>query len=218
MVTPSLTPSISSIPGIRVHVLGDNEVSSVASSISSELSLLGYSSNVTSQVLGTAYTGADLSTALYDVVVMYTNAFQVGDTNLSSNISAFQTTGGHFIASTFLWNLYPSGFDFNLTPWDGPVGQSLVDPATLNNIVSHPITSGVTTTVSPSGLLINTVSTLQSGAQLLADYNGGEQFLAIRETVSCKQVGVNGYLGNLPYSPGLRRYVANSILWAVGVI
>lgn len=217
-ITPTVTPSISYVPGIRVHVLGDTDAANVASSISSELSTLGYSANVTSQVLGTTYTGADLSTSLYDVVVMYTNASQIGATGLSSNISSFQGAGGHFIASTFLWNLYPADFDFNLTPWTGPVGQTTVSPATLNNIVAHPITLGVTTTVSPSTLLVNTVSTLQSGAQQLADFNGGQKFLAIRDTGTSKQVGVNGFLGSISTSPGLRRYVANSILWTVGMI
>jgi hypothetical protein len=73
-VTPSLTPSVSPSAGsVRVHVLGDTDVATVASTISSHLSGRGYTANVTSQVLGTTYTGADLSTSLYDVVVMYTN-------------------------------------------------------------------------------------------------------------------------------------------------
>jgi hypothetical protein len=217
-VTPSLTPSVSPSAGsVRVHVLGDTDVSTVASTISSHLSGRGYTANVTSQVLGTAYTGADLSTSLYDVVVMYTNASQIGDTTLSSNIAAFQSSGGHFIASTFLWNLYPAGFDFALTPWVGGVGQSNT-AGVMDNIVDHPITTGVNPNLSAGSLLINTVTTLQSGGTLLATYQSGERCLAVRTVGSSNQVGINAFLSGMQTLPNLQQLVGNSILWTVGLI
>jgi hypothetical protein len=217
-VTPSLTPSVSPSAGsVRVHVLGDPDVATVASTISSHLSGRGYTANVTSQVLGTAYTGADLSTSLYDVVVMYTNGGHTGATTLSSNISAFQSAGGHFVAATFLWNVYAAGFDFGLTPWVGGVGQTS-SAGTMDNIVAHPITIGVNPTLSAGSLFMNTVTTLQSGGTLLASYQSGQKCLAIRTVGSSNQVGINAFLNGIQSLPNLQQLVGNSILWTVGLI
>jgi hypothetical protein len=217
-VTPSLTPSVSPSAGsVRVHVLGDPDVATVASTISSHLSGRGYTANVTSQVLGTAYTGADLSTSLYDVVVMYTNGGHTGATTLSSNISAFQSAGGHFVAATFLWNVYAAGFDFGLTPWVGGVGQTS-SAGVMDNIVAHPITIGVNPTLSAGSLFMNTVTTLQSGGTLLASYQSGQKCLAIRTVGSSNQVGINAFFNGIQTLPNLQQLVGNSILWTVGLI
>jgi hypothetical protein len=217
-VTPSLTPSVSPSAGsVRVHVLGDPDVATVASTISSHLSGRGYTANVTSQVLGTAYTGADLSTSLYDVVVMYTNGGHTGATTLSSNISAFQSAGGHFVAATFLWNVYAAGFDFGLTPWVGGVGQTS-SAGVMDNIVAHPITIGVNPTLSAGSLFMNTVTTLQSGGTLLASYQSGQKCLAIRTIGSSNQVGINAFLNGIETLPNLQQLVGNSILWTMGLI
>jgi hypothetical protein len=87
--------------------------SSVISQLTNCLNGYGYNSSIISREVGTSETGSDITTSNYDVVVYYTNGgSETGSTSLSVNLNNFVNSGGHLITGTFLWNSYPSGFDF----------------------------------------------------------------------------------------------------------
>ena len=106
-------------PTLNLLVLGDSGASNIATGITTRLTALGYTGfTVNSVTIGTSYTGStDLAnTNTYNTVLLYTNSSQTGAPALSTNLKNWVALGGNLVTGTFIWNLYPSGFDFTITP------------------------------------------------------------------------------------------------------
>jgi hypothetical protein len=91
----------------------------------------------------------------------------------------------------------------------------------MTKTITHPITDGVNTSLTGGVIILNnTVTTLQSGATLVATYTtGGSPLVAINTVGSSRLVGLNLYWsGGLSAYTNIRRMVANSVLWASGRI
>ena len=223
--TSSTTTTTTAGPtgSVKFLVLGDASSAANASQIYSEIVSLGYGATGASVVIGTTYTGATagITPSNYDVVIYQTNSAQTGATGLNATLRSYVNAGGHLITTTFAWNLRPTGFDYTLTPWVGPVGQSNNSTGNMTKTITHPITDGVNTSLTGGVIILNnTVTTLQSGATLVATYTtGGSPLVAINTVGSSRLVGLNLYWsGGLSAYTNIRRMVANSVLWASGRI
>ena len=122
--------------------------------------------------------------------------------------------GGHFIGQTFLWNIYPSGFDFSYTPFAGPAGQSFNGgtPVITN---SHSILNNITVG-SVSGP-VNTVSTLSSNSTLVLSYPDNTPLLGVQQVNTSRRVGINAY-GAPNYSDPIGKMMGNGVLWCLNII
>jgi hypothetical protein len=216
-LTPTPTPSLPS--SLRILVLGDTSVSTVSTNLSNEIVTLGYPTpSMSSVTISTTYSGVGLSPSLFDVVLYYTNSSQVGSSTLPSSLSTYVSNGGNLVTGTFIWNLRPTGFNYNLTPYVGPVNQSNNSSGNMTVTVSHPITNGVGTGITNNNVALNNiVTTLQSGATTIATYTtNGVPYVGINTVGTSRIVGLNIYIGSTSMSirPNLRRLVTNAVLWA----
>lgn len=211
---------------IRVLIAGDTNNAAISASLGSRLKTLGYTSSISVQTLGTTYTGADINTGSYDVVVYYTNSGQTGATTLTSNLRSFQNAGGGVVYGTFVWNLKPVGFDYTLTPL-----QSLNNQGSSNGnttiVNSSPVLNNYTSSFSGgSTILINTFAvgtgSLQPGATLNSQYSTGSAYPAVVTTTSgsnsARIVGINAYLGYVPSYAAINNLLANAVLWSANKI
>jgi len=216
--TPTSTPTISNAK--RVLFLGDGSVSTVASNVSTYLTITGNPITYSAVTIGTTYTGnGNITPANYDVVVMYTNASQIGTSTLSTALTNYVNAGGNMVSGVFLWNLYPSGFNhsgvtaFNVTNSQG-------NNSTGNFTVSTPstITDGIGTSFGGFSFT-NSIPTLVSGTTLLASYTSGSiPLLATRQLGSSTLVSINTFLASVTTTGStLTKMVGNSILYAAGV-
>ena len=213
--TITLTPTPTSTPaplGKNILYLGDGNVTTNLNSLQDSLLSLGYVASIDGMVLGTTYVGGDIA-GNYDLVIMQTNGGQNGAPELSTNLSNFITNGGHFIGQTFLWSIYPSGFDFEKTPFVGGVGQSS-NGGPITTVVSHPVLGNYTPT-NVSGL-INTVTTMQSDSTLVLKYGDNTPLLGVKEIGSSRTVGINIY-GEPTSGSTVGQLMANAVLWCLGM-
>jgi hypothetical protein len=222
IIIGDLTYNIQPVPPtpstLRILVIGDANTSTVSTNLSSEIVLLGYNTpTITSQILGTTYTGSDINTNTYDVVLYWTNSSQTGAPALSTNLRSFVDSGGGLVTGTFIWNLRPTGFDYNLTPYVGTVNQSSNGSGNMTIVVSHPITNNLNTGITNNNLIQNNlVTTLTSGSTTIATYTiGGTPYVGVNTVGTARLVGINGYFGSvMGIRANLRRLVTNSVLWA----
>lgn len=201
---------------MKLLVAGDTSSANVASSLRTRFAsqgLTGYT--VSSQIINTTYTGSDLTTANYNVVLYYTNAGQVGASSLSANLKNYVASGGNLVTGTFLWNISPSGFDLTITPFTGntqssnPTGNMTID-------VVHPITTGINTAITNGGIALNNVVTMQTGSTKIASYTtGGQPYVGIGTTGASRFVGINTYVGLIPSYTNMRNLTGNAVLWAI---
>lgn len=193
-------------------------MSSVSTNLSSEIVSLGYNTPIiTTQIIGTTYTGSDINTSTYDVVLYWTNASQTGAASLTTNLRNYVNDGGNLVTSTFIWNLRPTGFDYTLTPYNGTVNQSSNSSGNMTIVVSHPITNNLNTNITNNTTILNNlVTTLNSGATTIATYTlGGTPYVGVNTVGTARLVGVNCYFASgLGTRANLRRLITNSVLWA----
>ena len=209
-------------PTLKLLVLGDAGASTSATAISTRLTALGYTGfTVNSQVLGTTYTGStDLAnTATYNTVLLYTNSGQTGAAALSTNIKAWVALGGNLVCATFIWNLYPSGFDFTITPLQSN-SQSNDSTGNLTVTVVHPITTGVTTTITNGQTILNNGNaSLQTGSTTIATFtSSGAPYVVIKTSGTSRLVAINAYINALNTYTNFRDLVTNACLWAIGIL
>jgi hypothetical protein len=215
-------PTIVQLPVLKLLVLGDTTSGTTATAISNRLTELGYTGfTVNSAVLGTTYTGSiDLvNTSTYNTVLLYTNSSQTGDATLSTNIKAWVGLGGNLVSCSFIWSLYPSGFDFTITPLQASA-QSFDTTGNLTVTVIHPITTNVNTSITGDAVIANNGNAaLQSGATIIATYTiSGTPWIVIKTSGSSRLVAINGFISNLDTLTNFRNLVANACLWAVGIL
>jgi hypothetical protein len=206
----------------KILVMGDSGASTTATVLSARLTALGYTNfTVNSQLLSTTYDGT-VSTGLvltdYDTAIIFTNASQTGAAGLSTALRNYVNTGGNLISATFIWNLYPSGFDFTTTPF---TSNSQSTDATGNMVtdITHPITTGIGTALNGgSTIATNGTVTLQSGATKIAHFSSsGDPLVAINTVGNARLVGINASINGLG-NANLRDLVVNSCLWVSGLI
>jgi hypothetical protein len=205
-------PAPAPAPTLKLLVLGDAGASTSATAISTRLTALGYTGfTVNSQVLGTTYTGStDLAnTTTYNTVLLYTNSSQTGAAALSTNIKAWVALGGNLVCATFIWNLAPSGFDYTITPLQANA-QSNDSTGNLTVTVVHPITTGVTTTITNGQTVLNNGNaSLQTGSTTIATFTSSG---------TSRLVAINAFVNGLNIYTNFRDLVTNACLWAVNIL
>jgi hypothetical protein len=211
--TPSPTPTIAPLSQ-NILFLGDTSVSSIANDLRNTIATFGYDATITTQVLGTSYTGSDIASGNYSLIIMYTNGGHNGDAALSGNLKTFMDNGGHFIGQTFLWSIAPSGFDYTYTPfisggYQGFNGGSL----TLAN--NHPVLGGLTYSSCNNSLVNNISNTLQSNSTLVYKFSNDQPMLAVQEVGQSRRVGINLW-DSLTSTTTVGRMMANAVLWCLG--
>jgi hypothetical protein len=219
VVAVTVTPSPVT-PTLKLYILGDTNVSTVTSTIQTRLTALGYTTaTVNSVQLGTTYTGSDLNVSTYNTVLFFTNASQTGAAALSTNLKNFVNAGGNLVTATFAWNLYPSGFDATITPFQLRA-QSNDSTGNMTVDVVNPITTGVNTSLTGGALVPNNGAVvLQSGATKIATYTtSGVPLVAINTIGSSRTVGLNITVNTISSYPNLRNLTVNALLWACSIL
>jgi len=213
--TPTPTPTISSQK--RVLFLGDSSVGTVATNISTYLTALGTPITYSAVTMGTTYTGSGgITTSNYDAVLIYTNSGQIGTTTLATALTNYVNSGGNVVSGTFLWNLYPSGYNFAGTTAFNTNSQS--NPPAGNIIITSAttITNGIGLTM-PT-VFNNGAITLNSGSVQLATYSNGNNLLALKTVGNSKIISVNAFPANITNSTStICKMFGNAILYAAGV-
>ena len=168
--------------------------------------------------MSTTYAGSGLTSSGYDVVVIYTNASQIGANGLGNTLTEFVSSGGHIISGVFLWNLYPSGFTHSsLTPFESTGAQSqTTGNFTFSTSIS--ISNGLNSTLGGGTFFTNGDPTLSSGAVLHATFTSdGRKLLAIKEVGCSKLIGINTWFGSISSNTStLCKMLGRSILYSVG--
>lgn len=222
IIVAAPAPAPAPVPILKLLVLGDTSAPTTASLISARLTALGYTGfTVNSVVMGTTYTGSvDLAdTNTYNTVLLYTNSGQTGAAGLSTNIKNWVNLGGDLVTATFIWNLYPSGFDFTITPLQANA-QSNDSTGNLTVSVVHPITTGINTSITGGALILNNGNaSLQPSATTIATYTtSGVPYVVIRTVGASRLVAINATVNVMSSYTNLTNLVTNACLWAVGIL
>ena len=211
--TPSPTPTLSPLTE-NILFLGDTSVSSIANDLRNTILTYGYDATFTTQELGTTYTGNDIASGNYSLIIMYTNGGHNGDAALSGNLKTFMDNGGHFIGQTFLWSIAPSGFDYTYTPFISG-GYQGYNGGSLTLVNNHPVLGGLTYSTSTSSLVNNISNTLQSNSTLVYKFSDNMPMLAVQEVGQSRRVGINLW-DSLTSTTTVGRMMANAVLWCLG--
>jgi len=219
--TTTPTPTTTTLNYTNVLFLGDANISTVASNVSSYITQTGGTITYSAVTIGTTYTGDNgITPQNYDVVVFYTNNAQTGGAGLSTALSDYVNAGGNLVSGTFLWNLYPSGYNHSgTTAFNVSNGQGTLPSGNFSATTTSVITQGIGTSFGQF-TFTNAVVTLSSGATQLASYTENPYpLLATKQVGSSNLVSINAFLGGINTSGStLTKMVGNSILFAAGDI
>ena len=168
--------------------------------------------------MGTTYTGSgNITTANYDVVMIYTNSGQVGTTTLANALTTFVGQGGSVVSGVFLWNLYPSGYNFTGTTAFNFTNSQGTSPGNYNVVSATTITNGIGTALPAA--FSNNNPTLVSGAVSLATFTDGSNCLAVKTVGSSRNVSINSFPASINSSTTTQcKMFGNAILYAGGKI
>ncbi len=221
------TATITGTP--RVFMIGDGSVGSYAANLQTAKTTMGYGGTltITTKVLdGTtgAYTGAsDLTTANYDVVIMYTNGGIAYNSALGTNLNAYVASGGHLILNGFAWGNVPAITNLNYATnstyvYNGTFTTTNVSTAYYP--VSHPITNGISTTTGLTSQNIPNPISLTAGATAIAQYTNasGPYFIATKTVGSAKLIGINAYISGAIPTTNVIKMEVNAIYWCIGAL
>jgi hypothetical protein len=215
--TTTRTPTPTPTPGqLKVLFLGDSSVTSIASNINTYITATGQSISYSAVTMSTNYTGSgNITKANYDVVMIYTNAGQIGTTTMANALTTFVGQGGSVVSGTFLWSLFPSGYNFtgtttfNTNAQSNPVGGNIIITSATT------ITNGIGLTMPTT--FNNGAITLNSGSGQLATYSDGTNLLAVKTIGSATLVGINAAPINIINSTStITKMFGNAILYAGG--
>jgi outer membrane biosynthesis protein TonB len=219
--TTTPTPTTTTLNYTNVLFLGDTNISTVASNVSSYITQTGGTITYSAVTIGTTYTGDNgITPQNYDVVVFYTNSAQTGGAGLSTALSDYVNAGGNLVSGTFLWNLYPSGYNHSgTTAFNVSNGQGTLPSGNFSVTTTSVITQGIGTSFGQF-TFTNAVVTLSSGSTQLASYTENPYpLLATKQVGSSNLVSINAFLGGINTSGStLTKMVGNSILFAAGDI
>jgi len=218
--TPTNTPSVTPTnPGAaRVLILGDTNVTTVATNINSYITATGKTITYSAVTMGTTYTGSgNITKSNYDVVMIYTNSGQIGTTTLANALTTFVGQGGSVVSGVFLWNLYPTGYNFTGTTAFNVTNSQGSSVGSFTVVSATTITNGIGTSLPSS--FSNSSPTLVSGAVSLATFTNGENCLALKTVGSSKNISINAWPGNITSSTTtITKMFGNAILYAAGKI
>ena len=204
-------------------LFGDSSTGTVVTALNSARTAAGYTTTMiyTQTLIAAGYTGADLTTENYDVIVVYMNGGLSVNASLGANINAYINSGGKGVFGVFLWNIAIAGFcsataDPTNTPfkWRGAQGSEI---ATMTITVTSPITTGVPLALSNNNSTFNQPGlVLQPTATLLATAPSGNPLVASQ--TNPRRVGINMFPVSMSSFANEARLYLNAILWAGGVL
>ena len=224
--TPTITPTYTTTPtptptkssALRVLFLGDAQVSTYAGYINTYITATGKTMTYSAVTMGTTYTGSgNITKANYDVVLIYTNSSQIGTTTLANALTTFVGQGGSIVSGVFLWNLYPSGYNFTGTTAFNVTNSQSTSVGSFTVVSATTITNGIGTSLPAA--FSNASPTLVSGAVQLATFTDGVNCLAVKTVGSSKNVSINAWPGSINTSTStICKMFGNAILYAGGKI
>jgi hypothetical protein len=201
---------------LRLNIIGDTSVGTVAANLAAARTAQGYS-NVTITYTSTLlnnYTGANLTTANFDTLLVYTNGGITFNAAFGSNLNSYITSGGPVVFGVFCWGNVAAitNFTYANSPY-AYRGSQTTQTATMTKTVSHPITSNISTSIAGNTFCTPTV-TVQSNATSIATFPDTTSMVAYQSTP--RRVAVNLYpvIGTVN---GYRLFL-NAILWAGGLL
>jgi len=213
--TPSVTPT--NVVPIKVLILGDGGAPAIGGYLSNYLSTTGHPITYSAVTIGTTYTGSgNITKANYDVVLLWTNGGQTGSSTLSTALTSYVNGGGNLVSGVFLWNLYPSGYNFTGTTAFNVTNTQSNDGGNFTVNVASSITNGIGSTVGFT--LTNGSPSLVAGSTLYASYSSNSApLVAVRQVGSSTFVSLNVFPGGISDSTSpLTKIVGNSIVFAAG--
>ncbi len=201
---------------LRLNIVGDSSVGTIATNLATARTAQGYSNvsiTYTSTLLNN-YTGANLTTANFDVVMIYTNGGITFNAAIGSNLNNYITSGGPVVFGVFMWGNVArlTNFTYTNSPYDY-LGNQGTQTATMTKTVSHPITSNISTAVAGNTFYTPSV-VVQGTATSIATFPNGTSMVAYQ--TAPRRVAVNLY-GVVGTANGYRLYL-NAILWAGGLL
>ena len=201
---------------IRLNIVGDSSIASVAAGLAAARTAQGYSNitiNYTSTLLNN-YTGSNLTTANFDVVLIYTNGGITFNSSIGTNLNSYISAGGPVVFGVFMWGNVSrlTNFTYTNSPYDykGTQGNQT---ATMTKTVAHPITSNISTSVAGSTYHTPTV-TVQTNATSIATFPDATSMVAYQ--TGPRRVAVN--LWPVVGTVNAYRLFLNAVLWAGGVL
>jgi hypothetical protein len=208
---------------LRVNIIGDSSTATIVTALNNARTAAGYTTTMTytQSLIAAAYTGADLTTANYDVILVYMNGGLTVNASLGANINAYINSGGKAVFGVFLWNIAISGFcsvtnDPVNTPYKWRGAQS-TEVATMTVTITSPITTGVTTTLSNNQSTFNHPNLVaQPTASIIATAPSGNPLVATQ--TSPRRVGINMFPVTIGSYSNAARLFLNAILWCGGVL
>lgn len=203
---------------IRMLVLMGSNYVETATAISNRLVALGITNaTISSAQLTNIYTGSAITTTNYNVVLYATNGILNGAIALSTNLKNYVERGGHLITAVSLWSLYPSSFDFTITPFQVSNTLTSALAITMNTVVDHPITFGIPKSLTGVGTLVtNGALVSQSGTTVIATLaSNGHSLIGIRTVGTSRLVGLNCDIYSATSYTNLVNLLANMVLWSV---
>lgn len=202
---------------LKVNIIGDSSIGTVATNLGTARTALGYT-NVTMTYTTTLlnnYTGSDLTTANYDVLLVYTNGGITFNSSFGTNLNNYITSGGKVVFGVFCWGNVSAITNFTYTNspyvYKGTQGNQI---ATMTKTVAHPITSNISTAITTSSTFFTNAVSVQPTATSIATFPDGTSMVATQ--TSPRRVGVNLY-AVIGTANGYRLYL-NSLLWAGGLL
>jgi hypothetical protein len=221
---PPATGSTPAPPtSLRLNIIGDSSTATVVSALNTARTAAGYTTTITytQTLIAAGYTGADLTTANYDVILVYMNGGLSVNASLGANINAYINSGGKAVFGVFLWNIAISGFcssiaDPTNTPFKWRGAQSN-EVATMTVTVVSPITTGVTTTLSNGQSTFNHPNLVaQPTATIIATAPSGNPLVATQ--ISPRRVGINMFPVSMGSYANEAKLFLNAILWCGGIL
>jgi len=235
--TTTPTPTPTPTPAFSVLYIGGSNAADEALSIQDYLSSTGYSSTFSAVTLDASYTGdGGITLANYDTIVMYTTDSFSGSpysSTLSTAIYDYVSSGGNFVSGARLWSSYPSGFNHSeLTAYNerNTIGTVFAgNTIWVNQVLSNPITSGLTNSGFGSSISINGSSSstpatpiaLSTGSKSLATWvSPSYSAMAYKKVSGATLVSINAYVANLTTftSSTMNELYGNSILLSLGLL
>jgi hypothetical protein len=221
LVTGVTTAPLSNLlTNIRLLIVGDSSASNLATYLQTARTSLGYSATltITTQLIGSSYTGANMTTANFDCILVYTNGGLTYNSSLGTNMNAFVQSGGHMITAAFVWGNVSAITNFTYTncPFQylGSSPVASISPYTV--VVDTTITRGLPTTFTTTSYFQSAGIVAQSGTTVVATYPSGTAFIGTATIGGVRQVGINTY--PILNDTNLQKIICNAIYWAVGNI
>ena len=212
--------AVAGLTNIRVLIIRTIVFNSIDTLLQTARTSMGLSATLTITIITSASeTGSTLLKSNYDVVIIYSD-YIFSQTSLGTPLNTFIAAGGSVIMATFCWNQTLPGFTYTNSTFVYSGTQLNGSQASFTATISHPITTGVGTSMSIARPFDNGNITLQSGATLIATAASGYPLIATTTIGSARQVGFNSYI-DLSFADtngNFQKLVCRAIYWCVNLI